>query len=197
MSKRGAEASLVPPRISCIPARKYFKNNTVYTTHTQKSESEIRDRVAPRTDPERKISEVGIEFILDAYGPCAAKSVVDGSRFELTSTDSCSSYGHLVNTVKHTQKTWLSFCRMFILFERKIGHDAVITLRFDRAPELDDRVAFDLDNFRIALSELRVLVEMAPRNRSHRALRPLPRAASAMNTMSAGQPLRSRSAWCT
>ena len=90
----------------------------------------------------------------------------DGAFFELTAIDSCSAFGYLADTRTHTQPVWLLFCKHFVLYERKIGHTAVITLRFDRAPELSDQRAFDMDTFRAELHELRVLVELAPRNRS-------------------------------
>ena len=126
----------------------------------------VRDVVAPRTPKEERPVTPGVEFVLDCWGPAAAVSVIDGARFELTAVDTSSSFGYLANTRNHTTKVWLAFALQVVGLERSLGHDQWLTFRFDRTPELNDRVAFDEDALKAALLEHRVLVAFAPRNRS-------------------------------
>ena len=80
--------------------------------------------------------------------------------------DAASSFGYLAHTRTHTTAVWLSFALQVVGGERALGHDEWLTFRFDRAPELDDKGAFDEDLFKTSLLEHRVLVAYAPRNRS-------------------------------
>ena len=129
----------------------------------------MRNAPAPPSIPDATRPPPGRLFIADAFGPVAAKSVVEGARFELIYVDASSSYGYHVNVTCHTTKVWIMTALHLVAKERTIRPSTAeapitITIRFDRAPELDNKAAFDVGALRAALLEVGALLEYAPRH---------------------------------
>ncbi|KAL1500642.1 hypothetical protein AB1Y20_013290 [Prymnesium parvum] len=74
-------------------------------------------------------------LVLDAFGPVAARSVVDGAHYEFEAVCASTGYGYEQSTQSLSQADWLAFVARVIANEKSLGH-RVRRLRFDRVPNL-------------------------------------------------------------
>ena len=105
----------------------------------------------------------GERLIVDAFGPVAAPSVVDGSHYEIEGSCECSSFGYSATSVGIDQEAMYQFCAFCIASEKALGHQ-VKYVRIDRVPNLSMPVMGRSKFSKRIEADFGVVVEISPRH---------------------------------
>ena len=107
-------------------------------SNTHRAIAQAKHAPVHSTPPNRRATRPAETLICDGFGKHHAASPIDGSVYQFSAVDEYSSYGYIASGKTHTISDWVDFLRAVVLDAKSQGHNPT-TVRFDRAPELDNR----------------------------------------------------------